>query len=195
MNRQEKISSLIGDIGIPIIGFFFWNWSIYFICLFFLLDQFSREISSIVRMQNVRERIKLTKRAYFLNSLSFLMCFISAHIYVLNLYPEINFLHEINAFFWYEDMGIAQGFILLPIVVFSERMRYKMNIKLFTDEMHVKYWSIQTTQLMAYFSLFLLLSLALTFFKMSETMCFVYLLIGFTTITLFSDKWSTFFPR
>jgi hypothetical protein len=195
MNRQEKISSLIGDIGIPIIGFFFWNWSIYFICLFFLLDQLSREVSGIVRMQNVRERIKLTKRAYFLNSLSFLMCFISAHIYVLNLHPEINFLHEINAFFWYKDMGIAQGFILLPIVVFSERMRYKMNIKLFTDEMHVKHWYIQTTQLMAYFSLFLLLILALTFFKMSETMSFVCLLIGFTTITLFSDKWSTFFPR
>ena len=195
MNRQEKISSLIGDIGIPIIGFFFWNWSIYFICLFFLLDQLSREVSSIVRMQHVRERVNLTKRAYFFNTLSFLICFLTAHIYVYNLYPKINFLLEINAFFWYEDMGIAQGFILLPLVVFSERMRYKMNMKLFTDEMHVKHWYIQTTQLMAYFSLFLLLSLALTFFKMSETMSFVCLLFGFTTITLFSDKWSTFFPR
>ena len=195
MNRQEKISSLIGDIGIPIIGFFFWNWSIYFICLFFFLDQFSREVSSIIRMQNVRERVKLTTRAYFLNTSSFLVCFIAAHIYVYNLHPEINFLQEINAFFWFKDMGIPQGFILLPLVVFSERMRYKMNIKLFTDEMHVKHWFIQTTQLTAYFTLFLLLSLALTFFKMSETMSFVCLLIGFTTITLFSDKWSTFFPR
>ena len=25
MNRQEKIGSLIGDIGIPILGFFFWT--------------------------------------------------------------------------------------------------------------------------------------------------------------------------
>lgn len=195
MNRQEKISSLIGDIGIPIIGFFFWNWSIYFICLFFLLDQLSREVSNLLRMQSVRERVKLTKRAYFLNILSFLMCFLAAHIYADNLYPEINFLHEINAFFWYEDMGVAQGFILLPLVVMSERMRYKMNIKLFTDEMHVKQWFIQSTQFTAYFTLFLLLSLGLTFFKMSETLSFVCLLIGFTTITLFSDKWSTFFPR
>jgi hypothetical protein len=195
MNRQEKISSLIGDIGIPIIGFFFWNWSIYFICLFFLLDQISREVSGIIRMQHVRERVRLHQRAYLWNGMIFIMCLLAVHFYVYKLHPEINFLHEMSAFFWYKDMGIAQGFILFPIVVFSERLRYKMNMKLFTNEMHVQHWFIHTTQLTAYVTLFLMLSLALPFFQMSETMSFICLIFGFTAITLYSDKWTTFFPR
>ena len=195
MNRQEKIGSLIGDIGIPILGFFFWNWNIYFICLFFLLDQVSKEVSGMIRMQSIRERVKLAPQARIIHVVSFVLCLIAVHFYVYQLNPKMNFLKEINDFFWFEDMGIAQGFILIPLVLFSERLRYKMNTKLFTDEMHVKHWFIQTTQLTAYFTLFLLLSLALLFFKMSETMSFVCLLIGFTIITLFSDKWSTFFPR
>ena len=146
-------------------------------------------------MQSIRERVKLAPQARIIHVVSFVLCLIAVHFYVYQLNPKMNFLKEINDFFWFEDMGIAQGFILIPLVLFSERLRYKMNTKLFTDEMHVKHWFIQTTQLTAYFTLFLLLSLALLFFKMSETMSFVCLLIGFTIITLFSDKWSTFFPR
>lgn len=195
MNRQEKIGALIGDIGIPIFGFFFWNWSIYFICLFFILDQFSREISGLIRMNSIRERVRLAPRMYFVHISSFVLCLLAVHYYVHSLHPDIIFLKEINDFFWFEDMGIAQGFILIPIVLFSERMRYKMNTKLLTDEMHLKHWRHHTVQIIAYLILFLSLSLVLSFVPMSETTSFLCLLTGFTLITLFADKLSPFFPR
>lgn len=195
MNRQEKVGSLIGDIGIPIFGFFFWNWSIYFICLFFLLDQVSKEVSGMIRMQSIRERVKLAPKARIIHQVSFILCLLSVHLYVYMLHPEMIFLKEINAFFWFEDMGIAQGFILIPLILFSERLRYKMNTKLFTDEMHVKHWRRHMVQVTAYLTLFLSLSLVLTFVQMSETVSFLCLLTGFTAITLFADKLSPFFPR
>lgn len=195
MNRQEKISSLLGDVGIPVLGFFFWNWSIYFICLFFLLDQVSKEVSGIIRMQSLSQRVKLAFRTYFVNALSFVLCLIAVHFYVYMLHPKINFLKEINNFFWFKDMGIAQGFVLIPMVLFSERLRYKMNTKRFTDEMHVHHWYFHTTQLSAYFMLFLSMILFLTFIEMNETVSFLVLLSGFAAITLFTDKLSSFFPR
>jgi hypothetical protein len=155
----------------------------------------SKEVSGIIRMQSIRKRVQLAPQARIIHLVSFVLCLLTVHFYVYLLHPKMIFLKEINDFFWFEDMGIAQGFILIPLVLFSERLRYKMNTKLFTDEMHVKHWQHHTVQLIAFLTLFLSLSLVLTFVQMSETASFLCLLTGFTAITLFADKLSTFFPR
>jgi hypothetical protein len=195
MNRQEKIASLIGDIVIPILGFFFWNWSIYFICLFFLLDQLSREVSQVYRMRYIKTQVQISYRSYFLNLLIFIAFFLMAHWYNFMLHPTINFAHEMNAFFWYQDSGIAQGFILFPLVIFSERMRFKMNMKQFSTEMHLKSWQNHSVQLLAYLFLFLILGIGLMVVEMSKTTSFLILILGFASVTLFADKLSAFFPR
>jgi hypothetical protein len=195
MNRQEKIASLIGDIGIPILGFFFWNWSIYFICLFFLLDQLSREVSQVYRMRYIKTQVQISYRSYFLNLLIFIAFFFIVHWYNFMLHPTINFAHEISAFFWYQDSGIAQGFILFPLVIFSERMRFKMNMKQFSTEMHLKSWQNHSVQLLAYLLLFLILGIGLMVVDMSKTASFLMLILGFASVTLFADKLSAFFPR
>ena len=195
MNRQEKIASLLGDILIPILGFFLWNWSIYFICLFFLLDQLSREVSLWVRMHYVKNQLQISRRSYTLNLLIFIAFFFMVHWYNFRLHPSINFAHEMNSFFWYKDSGIAQGFILFPLVIISERMRFKMNMKQFSTEMHLKSWQNHSVQMLAYFMLFLILSIGLTAVEMSKTASFLCLVLGFTGITLFADKLSAFFPR
>lgn len=195
MNRQEKIASLIGDIVIPILGFFFWNWSIYFICLFFLLDQLSREVSHLYRMRYLKNQVQLSGKSYLLNFLIFIAFFFIVHWFNFMLHPTMNFAHEMNAFFWYKDSGVAQGFILFPMVIFSERMRFKMNMKQFTAEMHLKSWQNHSVQLVAYFLLFLILSIGLTAVDMSKTTSFLCLILGFASITLYADKLSAFFPR
>jgi hypothetical protein len=195
MNRQEKIASLIGDIGIPILGFFFWNWSIYFICLFFLLDQLSREVSQVYRMRYIKDQVQLSGKSYLLNFLIFIAFFFIVHWYNFMLHPTINFAHEMNAFFWYQDSGIAQGFILFPLVIFSERMRFKMNMKQFSTEMHLKSWQNHSVQLLAYLLLFLILGIGLLVVDMSKTASFLILILGFASVTLFADKLSAFFPR
>jgi hypothetical protein len=38
MKQQAKITQLIGDMAIPIIGFYLWDWSMLFILFFYILD-------------------------------------------------------------------------------------------------------------------------------------------------------------
>jgi hypothetical protein len=127
--------------------------------------------------------------------LIFIAFFFTAHWFNFMLQPTINFAHEMNDFFWYNDSGVAQGFILFPLVIISERMRLKMNMKQFSTEMHLKTWQNHSVQLLAYFLLFLILSIGLTAVELSKTVSFLCLILGFASITLFADKLSAFFPR
>jgi hypothetical protein len=195
MNRQEKIASLLGDILIPILGFFLWNWSIYFICLFFLLDQLAREVSHVYRMRYIKNQQQISQRSYMLNALIFIAFVFMVHWYNFMLQPTIKFAHEMNAFFWYKDSGFAQGFILFPLVIIGERMRFKINMKQFSNDMHLKSWQNHSVQIFAYFLLFLILSIGLMIAEMSKTTSFLCLILGFASITLFADKLSAFFPR
>ena len=107
MKRQEKIAALIGDILIPILGFFLWDWSIYFICLFFLLDQLSREVSHLFRMRYLKSRFQIRPISYLRNILIFIGFVTMVHVYNYMLHPTINFAREMTAFFWYKDTGIV----------------------------------------------------------------------------------------
>lgn len=195
MNRQEKIAAFIGDVLIPILGYFLWNWSIYFICLFILIDQFSREISILIRMRIMRNRLRLSLRSYILNMLIFVGFLSMVHVFNYILHPDIGFFDEMNAFFWYKDSGIAQGFLLFPLLIFSERLRFKMNMKQFSDEMHLQSWQKHTVQMLSYFIVFLILSIALTVIPFSKNVLFSCLIIGFAGVTLFADQLRAFFPR
>ena len=42
--QRNKLILLIGDVIIPILGYFFWNWNVYFIFLFLFLDLISYNI-------------------------------------------------------------------------------------------------------------------------------------------------------
>lgn len=185
----------MGDILIPILGFFLWDWTIYFICLFFLLDQITREVGHLYRLRKVRNRIVISTTSYVFNVLIFIALLLVIHAFNLRLTPSIQFLQELNDFFWYQDMGLAQGFILIPLVLFSEWMRLNLNLKQFSDEKHVEIWQSYSIQLLAYCLLFLLLYLGLLFINMSKTTSFLWLILGFTLITFFSDKTKAFFPR
>ena len=44
MRIQPKYIQILGDAVIPLLGFFVWNWNIYFILLFYLLDLLVKEV-------------------------------------------------------------------------------------------------------------------------------------------------------
>lgn len=195
MSRQEKISSFIGDVIIPILGYLLWNWSIYFICLFILIDQFSREISFLIRMRMLRNRFQLSLQSYVLNVLIFVGLLVMIHVFNYLLNPSIGFIDEMVAFFWYKDTGIAQGFLLFPLIIFSERLRLKMNMKQFSDEMHRQSWQKHSVQMLSYFIVFLILSIGMTMIPLSKNVLFSCLIIGLVAVSLFAEKLQAFFPR
>lgn len=130
MNRIEKISILLGDVALPLMGYFFWDWNLYFILLFFMLDQLARVVFLHWRMK-LTELSAIEKRNQILKAVFlFLSEVIIIHIVILFQNPSIHFLEEFSRFFHYKDMGIEQGYLLFPLVFFGEWMRINNELKL-----------------------------------------------------------------
>ena len=130
MNRFERTITLVGDIAFPLMGYFLWDWSLYFILIFFMLDQ-------LVRVFFLNWRMKLTelsatqKRKQLLKaSFLFLSEVIIIHAVIFFQNPSIHFLDEFWGFFHYKDLGIEQGYILFPLVFFGEWMRINNELKM-----------------------------------------------------------------
>ena len=123
MKSQEKIVILLGDIAFPLIGFFFWNWGFYFIALYFIIDQLAKQAFLIVRLKNIS--LQFTEKAILLSK-SMALFFFEVLIIVLINYQmtvEFNPINGIIKFLSYEDMGIQQGVVLIPLLIFAEWMK------------------------------------------------------------------------
>jgi hypothetical protein len=133
VNRIEKISILLGDVALPLMGYFFWDWNLYFILLFFMLDQLARVVFLHWRMKltelNTIEKRNQILKAVFL----FLSEVIIIHTVIFFQNPSIHFLEEFLRFFHYKDMGIEQGYLLFPLVFFGEWMRINNELKLIKE--------------------------------------------------------------
>jgi hypothetical protein len=130
MRVNLKYFQLLTDAIIPLLGYFFWHWNLYFIVLFYLLDYLAYEVFSHIKAKKVQTLKRKNSTTWLkLGSISALL-FISNILFVQltmqALVPTIDFTKEISAFWNYKDMGIEQGYFLLPLIAFAGYQRYKM---------------------------------------------------------------------
>lgn len=135
-NRFTFFVQIIGDLAIPLLGYFFWDWSLFFILLFYLIENlfFSffrietiREIKKVVLKKDQKRDIKTLVKSLILWFLEFILL----HSFVLVIYPNKNLLNEWINFFMYQDLGIPQGIILLPLLYYTSRLKMKQDTFLF----------------------------------------------------------------
>ena len=107
---------------IPVLGYFYWNWDASFILLFYLIDwvlfwtlTWLKARKRIQSSGNAAEKQKAVQHV----SIAFL-CILStsaAVFYLLpNMHTPFSWTERIHAFLSYSDMGIQQGFILIPLM-------------------------------------------------------------------------------
>jgi hypothetical protein len=116
---------------IPTIGYFYWNWDLSFILLFYLLDYL---LAFGILIAKGRKRSGYSKQAdekkLFLrqSGIGFLLmaaaCAGTA-IGVQLLHPDMSWPQRIGAFLTYEDMGIQQGYVLVPLILLNGVMVYR----------------------------------------------------------------------
>lgn len=132
MRVQPKYILLVSDALIPLLGLFVWNWSLYFILLFYLLDLTAREVimhlktREIYRAQGLKNTQKWQQKGLLSGAL-FLTVVTGIHFAVWWMQPSINFPNELVAFWKYEELGIQQGYILLPLIVYAAYAQYRMS--------------------------------------------------------------------
>lgn len=129
MRVNVKYLQLITDAIIPLLGYFFWHWNLYFIVLFYLLDYLAYEVFSHVKARKVSS-LKLDNSTWLklgiVSVVLFVLNSVLVQITMKSLVPTIDFTKEIMAFWNYKDMGIEQGYFLLPLIVIAGYQRYKM---------------------------------------------------------------------
>lgn len=120
----------MGDVALPLMGYFFWKWDLYFILLFFMLDQLARVALLHWRLKLTElasaEKTKLIVQAAVLFFIEVTMI----HTLVFVHQNEIQFPQEFLNFLKYKDMGFAQGYILLPLIFVGEWMRINNELKM-----------------------------------------------------------------
>lgn len=189
MNALEKYSSLLGEILFPLIGFLFFDWGFYFILLFILFDRCAKLLFLNARLK--RSSIQKTTVSQ-IRLVSFLLFFAecaAVHIACTFLLPDFDILREFSVFWTYEEMGIQQGYLLVPALFLAEWMSTKrdFNMPLYDGANTVK----TQNNLSMLRSLFLLSSIGIySMFKLEESiliclfLCFYFIIIWFDVALL-----------
>tara|TARA_E500000331_G_scaffold342697_1_gene376640 strand:+ start:890 stop:1465 length:576 start_codon:yes stop_codon:yes gene_type:complete len=169
VKKLEIISAILGDAALPLVGFLFWDWGFYFITLFFLFDL-------VIRTLFLHKRIGflpsiILPKAFLLKGIGFVVSeVLILHLLVYFSFNPISFTAEIWSFLSYEELGVAQGILLLPLLFLNEIIRIRNEKKLGTSQ-NVRFEILKNYQLSGLFRiLFWSLLLFLTFlFSISET--------------------------
>lgn len=128
---HPKYILLVSDAAIPLLGYFFWDWNLYFILLFYAFDLLAREVITHLKSKNIAEAQKLnvTQKWQKNGAISTGLVIIvlgGIHAAMWFISPGIEFQNEFIAFWEYEELGIQQGYILLPLVAYAAYAQYKM---------------------------------------------------------------------
>lgn len=134
MRANAKIIQLIADAAIPLMGYFLWSWDLYFIVLFYLIDYFSNEIFLHIKSKKIVDYSGKDSTSWLRKGLAsglfFLGVLTLAHLAIQGIVPGINFKQELINFWTYKDLGIEQGYILVPLIILVGYQRYRMEFLL-----------------------------------------------------------------
>lgn len=129
--KQSAIFQTVLEAALPLAGYFYWHWDTSFILLFYLLDWILfLAINSVKAKKRFAYSGLVTekKQAFRTLLLGSAFLFATCFIVILNmqlLQPTFHFTDRVIAFLMYEDIGIAQGYVLLPLLLLNGISVYK----------------------------------------------------------------------
>jgi hypothetical protein len=130
VKNQQAYLQLVGDALIPLFGALFFGWGLYFILIYYFLDLTAQEVIIQLKSRKINE-FSGKKSALLGNytALSILLLLIGIgliHVAVYFIHPTIQFQQEWIEFMTYEELGIPQGVLLLPLIAFAAYQQYRM---------------------------------------------------------------------
>jgi hypothetical protein len=132
MNKKAKYIQLATEALIPLLGFFLWDWSLYFIILFYFIDMTTDEVithakaNKIVKYSGRNEKERSWLWFGVLSTTTLILAVGVIHLALYFISDGIVFKQEAIAFWEYEELGLKQGYLLVPLVFFVGYQQYKM---------------------------------------------------------------------
>lgn len=128
--RALLIQSLLEAL-IPVYGYFYWNWDVSFILLFYCLDWL---LFLGIAIAKARKRLQfapfaneiiICKQLFIHGIVTLLLTLIITWFLIPMLVVPFSWTERIYSFLTYEEMGVPQGIILIPLVVLNGILLYK----------------------------------------------------------------------
>ena len=130
MNSRMKYFQVFFEALIPLLGFLFWDWGLYFILLYYLLDLFADVVITHLKSKRITTNQHVSHKIWLkqglIGGLLFISIILMIHLAVKSVFVDINFIQEAISFWTYEDMGMEQGYLLIPLVAFASYQQYKI---------------------------------------------------------------------
>lgn len=129
--KQSALFQTILEAALPLAGYFYWHWDTSFILLFYLLDWILfLAINSVKAKKRFAFSQLATEKKQAIRTLLLGTAFLVITCFVVLLtmqllQPTFNFSERVVAFLRYNDMGIEQGYILLPLLLLNGISVYK----------------------------------------------------------------------
>jgi hypothetical protein len=143
MNHQKKlfIFQILSELAIPLIGYFFWNWSLFFILIFYIIENlflyyFRLETIHQVKLGVLKMRVKRDYKKMSVSFVFWLLEFILIHLFIITINANASISREWYNFIMYQDLGIPQGVVLIPLMYFASRMKMKQDILLIVNKLN-----------------------------------------------------------
>lgn len=132
MNQQRLfLIQTVLETAIPIAGYFAWNWDLSFILLFYFLDALLAlgilTSKGIKRFQFSKQAVELQLliRRLTMSIVLFGAAIAVCAFAVTKIQTGLQWSERIMAFLTYKELGIEQGYILVPLIVLNGIMVYR----------------------------------------------------------------------
>lgn len=127
--QQLKFIQAGSDLIIPLLGYFIWNWSLFFIVFFLLLDLIVFTILSFLKDQKV-QRFKIQSYQFPIQQLGITLGLFLITLAVMNQgfvwhTSDFNIAQATLDFLATKEMGIPQGMLLIPLIALGSYMQFK----------------------------------------------------------------------
>jgi hypothetical protein len=185
MRRLQLFTSL-GDLILPSLLYFWWQWDLHFILLFVYLDVLAAVIFAFIKERKIQTTQQLnTKRNPIFKNFWAYVFFTLIGIYVFEwaihkLYADMNLWQSFIDFLWFKELGVPQIVWLAPLLFLVNYQQYnaffvRINLDKITPLVYQQKTHFYT------FALFLanaLVFFALTWFFTEPKLIFLIVLIG-----------------
>lgn len=127
---QVKKIQAVADLAIPLLGYFYWNWDFYFILLFYTLDYKIFCAFSFIKCHKISQYNGLDYKFPTVNLLSTIALFLTGFVAIVPALYQIDSAFDLLKNTWefvsYKEMGIPQGIVLIPLLIYAGYAQYKM---------------------------------------------------------------------